>query len=211
MSRPEIPEQNYIEEIDRMIADGVTITDIKAATLQKAVGGRYARCAKVLETYRKDHKESTDEALRATMPAWFSEVKGKAVGDLNTALDSVWFAINREINAAVETAASAYQLKKQEIERAADEQLSAIDQLEARTEELEELLEESEGKLERGREEYKKQFKQFSKMESDHKAAVATLTERAEGLARTNKELAAKYATLENQLLALAQGKKPRG
>ncbi len=140
MARPEIPQERYTEALEQMLTDGLRMEDIKPAKLQQIVGGRYNKCAEILENYRAQHQAHSEQEQKAPQPVWFKDMVATASESVKNAIEGTWFTLHSEMTKAIDLAAEGYNQKKAELQALRDEDRKQIDLLEARVDELSEHL-----------------------------------------------------------------------
>lgn len=196
MARPEIPQQRYTEALQQMLADGLRMEDIKAAKLQQVVGGRYNKCAEILETYRAQHQAHTEQAQKAPQPAWFKEMVATASESVKHSIEGTWFTLHSEITKAIDLAAEGYHQKKADLQALRDEDRKQIDLLEAKVD----ALTEHQVKKDTETEQLKTSLNQAQADARQAQAVSEERQQRIETLASDNEGLRKQAIEAEKQL-----------
>ncbi len=206
MARPEIPQEHYIEALEKMLADGMRMDDIKPVKLQQAVGGRYNKCAEILESYRSQHQAQSEQAQQAPQPAWFKEVVTTASESVKRSIEGTWFTLHSEMNKAIDLAAEGYDKKKAELQTLRNEDRKQIDVLEAKVDELTESLVEKStesGRLKESLNMAQASAREAQAVTEERKQRIQTLESENEGereqTAKAEKQI--EHLTTENEAL----------
>jgi regulator of replication initiation timing len=131
MSRPEkYTEDDYFSWVKSQIASGRSIKDIKAAELQKALGGKYSRCQEVLTLAQDKFAEQKSESA-PSMPVWFRDFASQLAEQAKQAAESQWLKVGNGINESIEDATAVFDDRQTEYESQLAEQLDQIRSLES--------------------------------------------------------------------------------
>ena len=74
MPRITTPKEKYIEEIENMLRNGLSIEDITANKLQKIVGGKYSKISELLDEYKAEYINKINEKNKAPQTVWYQNI-----------------------------------------------------------------------------------------------------------------------------------------
>jgi uncharacterized coiled-coil protein SlyX len=131
MARPEkYTEGDYLSWVESQVVSGRSVKDIKAAELQKAVGGKYSRCQEVLAQAQDRFVEQQSDSV-PPMPVWFRDFVTRLSEQTREATESQWFNVGRGINESINDATVIFEDREADYESRLSEQLDQIRTLEA--------------------------------------------------------------------------------
>ena len=131
MARPEkYTESDYLAWVESQVINGRSVKDIKAAELQKAVGGKYSRCQEVLAQAQDRFIEQQSDSV-PPMPVWFRDFVTRLSEQTREATEGQWFKVGRGINESINDATVVFEDREADYESRLSEQLDQIRTLEA--------------------------------------------------------------------------------
>ena len=135
MSRPSIPESNYIDAFNAFLERGVAPEDVTVTELQKAVGGRFDRTRDLLVKFKKEHK-----ALQniPDQPKWYRD---KIVQPTKSLTNKLWPLLYEKMQEQAEAIEDKMAEQIKQLENQALEQSQQISLLENKEEVLSEEIE----------------------------------------------------------------------
>jgi regulator of replication initiation timing len=131
MARPEkYTESDYLAWVESQVINGRSVKDIKAAELQKAVGGKYSRCQEVLAQAQDRFIEQQSDSV-PPMPVWFRDFVTRLSEQARAAAEGEWSKVGRGINESIKDATVIFEDRQADYESRLSEQLDQIRTLEA--------------------------------------------------------------------------------
>ena len=129
VGRKGIDESLYSEQILKWIDDGLSLDDISATSLQKAVGGQYRKAVAALEKF----KEGYEAKVMADLPA----VPSSVTDELNQFTLKLWREINQATHEKIAEIEASARAEVEEVEARLAECLAMIENVENQLEKAE--------------------------------------------------------------------------